>query len=90
MHGSLELDFGRAIFEEVNLDGGLLDVVMFRGIVDELVDLLQTHPGGLLAENKEQRFNEVRFARAIGTNDAGELVMKWANFQSAVVALEIF
>lgn len=89
MDGSFESNFIASLFLKLNFHRSLFDIIVFGWIVDQLMDLLQSHPRCLLSEDEEQRFNEIWFTWSIGSNNARELFVEWTNLEMTIITLEI-
>jgi hypothetical protein len=42
------------------------------GVMNEFVKMLKSHPIRSLSENEQQRLNQIRFSRSIGSNNSSE------------------
>lgn len=58
--------------------------------MDELVELIQSHPTCVESEYEEHAFDEIRLPRAIRPYHAREVAMELADYLPTSVGLEVF
>ena len=59
------------------------------GVVNQLVQLVQSHPAGVETENEKHGLDQIWFSWAIGTYHAGEIAMKSTYLLRAGIWLEV-
>ena len=58
--------------------------------MDQLVQLIESHPTRIEPKNEKHALNQIRLPRAIGSHDRSEVLVERSNFLCACIRLEVF
>ena len=59
------------------------------GVVNQLIQFVQSHPAGVETKNEKHGFNQIWFSWAIGAHHTGEIAMKSSYLLLAGIWLEV-